>query len=215
MSDIPAPSAYEAHGLSRRDALTLGGAFAVGLAFAGRAGASVLDDPVRGVPAPALPGAGTWSAPLPGRANVPARRGRKGFRPRPPYPLGKAIGSITIPRLGVNETLYEGVDLWVLDGGPGHWPGTVMPGQAGNCVVAGHRVSHGRTFRYLDLLGPGDELRLGALGLDHTYVFTSSFVVDPTELWILDNSAARTATLFACHPPGSVALRIVATFAMV
>ena len=40
------------------------------------------------------------AAELPGDAVLPRRRGRPGYRPRPPYPLGKAIGTIT--GLGTN-----------------------------------------------------------------------------------------------------------------
>ena len=117
--------------LSRRDVLALGGAMAAGLVVAGRQIAPV-DDPIAGVRSPVVP-----ETHFPGRSvALPARRGRKGFRPRPPYALGKALGSISIPALGIADTMYEGVDLWVLDGGPGHWPGTVLPGQAGNCVIA-------------------------------------------------------------------------------
>ena len=52
------------------------------------------------------------------------------------------VGSIAIPKLGVDMTMYEGIRLTTLDRGPGHWPGSGMPGEAGNVVVAGHRVSN-------------------------------------------------------------------------
>jgi len=202
-SDIDLPKA-----LSRREMLTLGGA-AAGLAFVSRRATSFVDDPIPGVPVAVDPALGF------GRAHLPERRGRKGFRPRPPYPLGKAIGSITIPALGVSDRLYEGVDLWVLDAGPGHWPGTPLPGQAGNTVIAGHRVSHSRPFRYLDTLRNGDTMTLTALGLDHVYVANNAFVVEPTAVEILAATTEPVATIFACHPPGSVALRYVVTFVKV
>ena len=215
MTDATPLPRHPSRTVSRRDALTLGGAFAMGVALGGRQLLSPPDDPALGVPNPFL-SPDVASSAMPGRSRaLPARRGRKGYRPRPPYPLGKAIGTITIPALGVDDTLYEGVDLWVLDGGPGHWPGTVLPGQQGNCVIAAHRVSHSRPFRYLDTMRAGDQIRLGALGLDHTYTLTRSFIVDPNELWIVDSTDANTATLFACHPPGSVAQRIVTTFVQI
>ena len=192
---------------SRRDLLGFGGALAGGLGMGVHRRLRFVDDPVAGVPTgfdgPAHP---------PGRAVLPRRRGRPGYRPRPSYPLGKRIGTIAIPALAVDEGLYEGVDLWVLDAGPGHWPGTVLPGQAGNCVIAGHRVSHGATFRYIDSLRAGDEMLLGALGLEHRYVATDAFIVAPTEVSIVNATPTNTATIFACHPPGSVAQRYVVTF---
>jgi hypothetical protein len=51
------------------------------------------------------------------------------------------LGTIEIPAIGVTKSMFEGVTLRVLDNGPGHWPGSAMPGQTGNVVVAGHRVN--------------------------------------------------------------------------
>ncbi len=69
--------------------------------------------------------------------------------PVPPPDLSlptKAIGTISLPKLGVTEPLLSGVTMPTLDKGPGHWPGTALPGRLGNVVVAGHRVSHSRPF---------------------------------------------------------------------
>lgn len=197
--------------LTRRDVFGLGGALAAGLALGARGRSRFVDDPVAGVPELA---AGPLAS-FPGKVMLPRRRGRPGYRPRPHYPLGKTIGSIVIPALGVDDRLFEGVDLWVLDAGPGHWPGTVLPGQAGNCVIAAHRTSYSAPFRWIDTLRVGDEMRLGALGLEHTYVATEAFIVPPTAVSIVNPTDTNTATIFACHPPGSVALRYVVTFAQV
>ena len=212
MTNVRTAATTNAFDLSRRQALALGGAFLASVAVGARRPGFV-DDPIPGV---TMPPAGAAPAAAPGRTVArPTRRGRPGYRPRPAYPLGKRIGTIAIPALGIDDGLYEGVDLWVLDGGPGHWPGTVLPGQSGNCVIAGHRVSHSAPFRYIDTLRAGDELRIGALGLDYTYVLTNAFVVSPDEVSIINATPTPTATLFACHPPGSVTQRYVATFAQV
>ena len=58
-------------------------------------------------------------------------------------------------------------------------------------------------------------MRLGALGLDHSYVVTNAFIVAPSDLSIVNATETNTATLFACHPPGSVAQRYVVTFVQV
>ena len=64
--------------------------------------------------------------------------------------------------------MFEGIRLSTLDRGPGHWPGTAMPGELGNVVVAGHRVSHNEDFRNLDQLVPGDEVIFNtAVGSSH------------------------------------------------
>lgn len=119
------------------------------------------------------------------------------------------VGSIAIPKLGVDMTMYEGIRLTTLDYGPGHWPGTAMPGQAGNVVVGGHRTSKHRVFRNVDQLVPGDEIIFRDNDGEHVYHVNRVEIVPPTAIWIVDPTETATATLFACHPPGSTAQRIV------
>jgi sortase A len=119
------------------------------------------------------------------------------------------LGSIEIPKLGVKKDLLEGVSLTVLDQAPGHWPGTAMPGHAGNVVVAGHRTSHDRPFRYIDQLVPGDPVVFTTKQGRYVYKVTSTEIVLPNAIRIIDQTAAHTATLFACNPPGSTSQRIV------
>jgi sortase A len=111
--------------------------------------------------------------------------------------------------------MYEGVSLTVLDVGPGHWPGTPMPGGAGNVVVGGHRVTHSHPFRDLDVLGPGDEILFDmADGSYATYRVTETFIVNPDAMWIVDPTPENIVTLFACHPKGSAKQRIVVRAAL-
>lgn len=125
------------------------------------------------------------------------------------------LGTLALPSIGVTAPLGEGVTLTALDRGPGHWPGTAMPGQLGNVVVAGHRVTHTRPFHNLDLLEPGDSLVFTlADGTTWTYRHESTEIVASDALYIVDQTPAHTATLFACHPKGSAAQRIVAHFTL-
>lgn len=131
----------------------------------------------------------------------------------PPDPRGYEeqiqLGGISIPKLGVDEPLLEGIRMTTLDNGPGHWPGTAMPGEVGNVVVAGHRTSHGAPFRYLDQLVAGDVVNFTIGGSVIEYHVTGVEIVEPNAIWIVDPTETPTATLFACHPPGSVSQRIV------
>ncbi len=119
------------------------------------------------------------------------------------------IGKIEIPKLGVTEYMFEGIELSILDKGPGHWPDTAMPGQVGNMVIAGHRVSHTHPFLHINDLGVGDEVYFSADGKKYRYEVTGTEIVDPSAIRIVDPTPTATATLFACHPPGSVAYRWV------
>ena len=128
--------------------------------------------------------------------------------PRAPEPLVQ-LGTIEIPKIGVSKAMYEGITLTTLDHGPGHWPGTAMPGQPGNVVVAGHRVSHDKPFRHLEQLEPGDDVIFTTDAGRFVYKVTGTEVVDPSAVWIADQTPDFTATLFACHPAGSTKQRIV------
>jgi sortase A len=124
------------------------------------------------------------------------------------------VGTIEIPKIGVSKAMYEGITLTTLDHGPGHWPGTAMPGQLGNVVIAGHRVSHDKPFRNIDKLVPGDDVIMTTADGSFDYKVTSTEIVNPDALWIVDQTPDYTATLFACHPPGSTRQRIVVHLAL-
>jgi sortase A len=125
-------------------------------------------------------------------------------------------GTLALPTLEVSQPLHEGVTLTAIDRGPSHWPGTALPGEPGNVVVAGHRTTHTQPFHDLDLLQPGDPLVFTMNdGATWTYELTATEVVGPDDLHIVDQAPGYTATLFACHPKGSAAQRIVAHFDLV
>ena len=119
------------------------------------------------------------------------------------------MGWIEIPAIDVYMTMYEGIRLTTLDHGPGHWPGSALPGQIGNVVVGGHRTSKHKVFRNIDQLVPGDEIIFDGVDGRHVYHVTATEILGPEAMWIVDQTPERTATLFACHPPGSTRERIV------
>lgn len=134
--------------------------------------------------------------------------------PIAPPPAGASepltpIGRIEIPKIGVDRTMYEGITLRTLDRGPGHWPGTAGAGHVGNSVIAGHRTSHNKDFRKIDQLEPGDEIIISTDEGRFVYHVTRTEIVKPDAIWIVDQTPTATATLFACHPPGSTRERIV------
>ncbi len=129
---------------------------------------------------------------------------------------GPEVGSITIPRIGLNLPLFTGVNIATLDeGGAGLWPGTAQPGNLGNAVIAAHRVSHGGPFRNIDKLKIGDQVSFTVGKTSSTYAVTSTGVVTPETIQIIDQTPAYTATLFACHPPGSTKFRYVVKLKLV
>jgi sortase A len=119
------------------------------------------------------------------------------------------IGEIQIPKIGLVHPIFEGVTLTVIDQGPGHWPGSAVPGQLGNSVFAGHRVTHSHPFRRINELAVGDQIIFKMANGTFTYQITGSKIVTPKDVHIVDPTPDATVTLFACHPPGSARQRYV------
>ncbi|HEY3374558.1 MAG TPA: class E sortase [Candidatus Aquicultor sp.] len=126
---------------------------------------------------------------------------------RPKY--GSAIAKIVIPKIGVNETVYEGAGQDVLALGPGHLEETALPGDVGNAVIGGHRVTHTRPFYYIDALKVGDPIYITRGSHQYVYKVVGQKVVLPTEMSITNPTPDRTLTIFACHPLYSAAQRYV------
>jgi len=127
------------------------------------------------------------------------------------------LGRVIIPRIGLDTTFVNGVHDAALTAGPGHWPGTPLPGSAGNAVLSGHRTTFTAPFADLDLLAPGDVITTGIGSLPGVeYRVTETKVVPEAEYALLVTAqpadpAVRTVTLFACAPEGSRTHRIVVT----
>ena len=68
---------------------------------------------------------------------------------------GAPLAQLIIPRLGLDEIVVEGVGDDQLNAGPGHMPGSALPGEPGNAVISAHRDRH---FHGLDALAIGDTI---------------------------------------------------------
>jgi sortase A len=119
------------------------------------------------------------------------------------------VGEIRIPKIGLVHPVFEGVTLTVIDRGPGHWPGSAMPGQLGNAVFAGHRVTHTHPFRNIDQLVEGDDIIFATHDGTFTYKVTGHEIVTPQDVRIVNPTPNATVTIFGCHPPGSARQRYV------
>jgi len=125
------------------------------------------------------------------------------------------VGRLEIPAIGVRAPFFIGVHDDVVRYGPGLWPGTPLPGGAGNAVLAGHRTTHTRPFADLDRLAPGDVVRASVGGGRTTEFRVVETTIVPEATYVehvLRPSAggrAATITLFACTPKGERTHRIV------
>ena len=92
-------------------------------------------------------------------------------------PVGEPFARLIIDRIELDAVIFEGVDRTTLKSGPGHMPGTPLPGQPGNAVISGHRTTYGRPFYDLDQLVVGDEIEVEtALGIS-TYAVRDILIV--------------------------------------
>jgi len=111
------------------------------------------------------------------------------------------VGRLEVPRLGLLAIVQEGVDDDVLRFAAGHVPGTALPGEPGNVVIAGHRDT---LFRPLKEVRPGDAVRLTTPAGAFEYAVTQVEVVEPTRLDVLEPRSPREATLVTCYPFGYI-----------
>lgn len=133
-----------------------------------------------------------------------------GPSPAPPD-RGDAVALIAIPAIGVDEAVVEGVEVADLRRAPGHVPGTPLPGQQGNAVIAGHRTTYGAPFGRLDGLVPGDEILVRTFGGGFVYTVSSSEIVRPDQVEVVENFGDDRLTLITCHPRYSARQRLVVT----
>lgn len=132
------------------------------------------------------------------------------------YPeAGDPLARIVIDKIEVDQVIVSGVGVEDLKKGPGHYGSTVLPGNAGNAGIAGHRTTYGAPFHRVDELVPGDEIKVQTLqglftyrvidhgdGLGHT-------IVNPDGTHVLDDFGDNRLTLTACHPKYSARQRII------
>lgn len=133
--------------------------------------------------------------------------------------VGQPFAFIRIPRFGSGWrfAIVQGTDLPQLALGPGHVPGTALPGQIGNFAVAAHRVTAGNPFYYLNHLKPGDKVLIDTSAITYVYRVTRSERVLPDDTAVLDpvpghpRQRPRQAliTLITCDPPWTGTHRII------
>jgi sortase A len=122
---------------------------------------------------------------------------------------GDAMGRILMPSIGVSEVFVEGTGAGDLRKGPGHYPGTPLPGEHGTVAIAGHRTTYGAPFRNVDELERNDRIELRMPYGRFTYRVERTRIVPPTETSVIARVDHDRLVLSACHPLYSAAKRII------
>jgi sortase A len=122
---------------------------------------------------------------------------------------GQPLGRIRMPSIGVSSVVVAGTNTSSLRRGPGHYPGTPLPGARGTVAIAGHRTTYGAPFRRLDKLSPGDRVEVSMPYGRFVYRVEQRRIVPPTAVWVTKRVGYDRLVLSACHPLYSAAKRIV------
>lgn len=108
-----------------------------------------------------------------------------------------------IPDLDIKVPVLEGVDDDILAQAAGHFPNTGKVGE-GNYCIAGHSSNvYACIFNNLKDVEVGMKMKLTSKkGKSYTYYVTENFVVDPDEVWVLDECFDNRITIVTCTDGG-------------
>ena len=109
---------------------------------------------------------------------------------------GAPVARLSIPRIRLDEIVIEGVGEDELNAGPGHLPGSALPGMRGNAVISAHRDRH---FSHLDRLQLGDTIRTETAQSSGAWVIVGRRVIG-RETPALFQSKEPLLTLTTCWP---------------
>jgi sortase A len=111
-------------------------------------------------------------------------------------PVDGVSFEMRVPAIGYSAVVRQGVELNVLDAGPGHYPSTPWPGQPGNVGVAGHNTF----WLAFSRLKPGQRVEIQTQHALYVYELTGSKVVSPTDRTVLAGTSDNRLTLTTCYP---------------
>lgn len=139
--------------------------------------------------------------------------------PTPPAALPYILNTPAMPSSRI--AVYEGVgDEIVNQGVAGHWPGTGFAGENSHMVLFAHRTTHGGPWRYINLIGAGQEISIETSdGRIFHYKYWSTRITSPNAAEIYNaglDAPIPSVSLVACGKKdgstGGTVYRIVVTF---
>ena len=144
------------------------------------------------------------------------------FEGQPPLPKTKVVSKISyytlsIPAVNLSNVTVEinGTDLLK---NAIQYPGSALPGSAGNTVIFGHDTlpQLSKPGEPLSIFNPllkakvGDEVSISYDGVTYRYLVRQIFEVKPTQIEVLAQDYNRyDLTLITCTPPGTFFRRFI------
>ena len=125
--------------------------------------------------------------------------------------------TLSIPKLNIKKAkvVVAGEDLTK---SLVHYLPQSLPGEYGNVAIFGHSTlpqlynpkDYKTIFTYLSSLDKGDKIYINIGELEYQYEVTTSFIVKPSEISVLEQKKdASYLTLITCTPPGTYWERLV------
>ena len=127
-------------------------------------------------------------------------RARRNVERPAPWPWADTwpVARLTTSSRDVDLIVLEGGSGRTLAFGPGHLSASAMPGETGNAIIAGHRDTH---FRFLRDVEIGDLIGLeSARGQRHVYQVIGADIVDSRRGSLLLDTDTAMLTLVTCYP---------------
>ena len=109
---------------------------------------------------------------------------------------GGPVARLLIPAIDLDEIVVEGVGPIELNAGPGHYPGSALPGETGNAIISAHRDRH---FRRMGEIEIGTTIRTETRAGVTEWVVTERRIVSRDAPALFQESEA-TLTLTTCWP---------------
>jgi len=131
-----------------------------------------------------------------------------------------AQSKLYIPKINIIAPIIWDIPqdqiLEQLKNGVVQYQGTALPGQVGNIFITGHssnywwiKGNYNHVFALLDKLVVGDEIYLTYQGIIYKYQVSSSIVVTPEEIEVMESQGKNTLSLMTCVPVGTTLKRLI------
>ncbi len=128
----------------------------------------------------------------------PAKTDRKSAVPvsySPDPTIGSTVAELSIPALHLTVPVVQGTTTALLLLAPGHYTGSVLPGESGTSVIAAHNATF---FRHINQLRTGDHIVIRTTRGTFTFAVDNKRIVSDTAG--LPNTNTPTLDLEACCP---------------
>ncbi len=108
------------------------------------------------------------------------------------------VGRLVVKELGVDQYVLSGASGRTLAFGPGHYAGTVNPGDNGRAVIAGHRDTH---FLFLKDVRVGQTIAFqNRTGTWKHFVVEHLAVMDVNDEQLMLQAETPALALITCYP---------------